>query len=95
MRELGIDISGHRSKSVDEFAEQNFDCVLTVATARKRAVPCSQEKQFRFTEILKILLPWWVRKRHGLTCFVGCAMNSEPICEPSAKKNPTKVDVDL
>jgi arsenate reductase len=30
MRELGIDISGHRSKSVDEFADQNFDYVLTV-----------------------------------------------------------------
>jgi arsenate reductase (thioredoxin) len=30
MRELGIDISGHRSKSVDEFAGQTFDCVITV-----------------------------------------------------------------
>jgi hypothetical protein len=33
MRELGIDISGHRSKSVGEFADQNFDYVLTVAVA--------------------------------------------------------------
>jgi arsenate reductase len=30
MREIGIDISGHRSKHVDEFAGQNFDYVLTV-----------------------------------------------------------------
>lgn len=30
MRELGIDISGHRSKSVDEFAGQSFDYVVTV-----------------------------------------------------------------
>jgi len=30
MREVGIDISGHRSKSVEEFAGQRFDCVLTV-----------------------------------------------------------------
>ena len=30
MRELGIDISGHRSKSVDEFAGQVFDYVITV-----------------------------------------------------------------
>jgi arsenate reductase len=30
MREIGIDISGHRSKSVDEFAGQNFDYVVTV-----------------------------------------------------------------
>ena len=30
MREIGIDISGHRSKSVDEFAGQSFDYVVTV-----------------------------------------------------------------
>jgi arsenate reductase len=30
MRELGIDISGHRSKSVNEFEGQSFDCVVTV-----------------------------------------------------------------
>ena len=30
MKELGIDISGHRSKSVDEFAGQFFDYVITV-----------------------------------------------------------------
>ncbi len=30
MKELGIDISGHRSKSVDEFQGQPFDLVVTV-----------------------------------------------------------------
>jgi arsenate reductase len=30
MREIGIDISEHRSKSVDEFAGQDFDYVITV-----------------------------------------------------------------
>lgn len=30
MRELGIDISGHRAKSVEEFAGQEFDYVITV-----------------------------------------------------------------
>ncbi len=30
MREIGIDISAHRSKSVDEFAGQHFDYVITV-----------------------------------------------------------------
>jgi arsenate reductase len=30
MKEIGIDISGHRSKSVDEFAGQSFDYVVTV-----------------------------------------------------------------
>jgi arsenate reductase (thioredoxin) len=30
MREIGIDISAHRSKSVSEFANQHFDTVITV-----------------------------------------------------------------
>jgi arsenate reductase len=30
MKEIGIDISGQRSKSVDEFSGQSFDCVVTV-----------------------------------------------------------------
>ena len=30
MKEIGIDISGHRSKSVDEFAGQEMDYVVTV-----------------------------------------------------------------
>jgi arsenate reductase (thioredoxin) len=30
MREIGIDVSHHRSKSVDEFAGQQFDYVITV-----------------------------------------------------------------
>jgi arsenate reductase len=30
MREIGIDISGHRSKSVDEFAGQSIEYVVTV-----------------------------------------------------------------
>ena len=39
MRELGIDISGHRSKSVDEFAGQHFDYVLTVCDNAKESCP--------------------------------------------------------
>lgn len=30
MREVGIDISSHHSKSVDEFTDQQFDYVITV-----------------------------------------------------------------
>ena len=39
MRELGIDISGHRSKSVDEFTGQQFDYVLTVCDNAKESCP--------------------------------------------------------
>jgi arsenate reductase len=39
MRELGIDISGHRSKSVDEFDAQQFDYVLTLCDNAKESCP--------------------------------------------------------
>jgi arsenate reductase len=39
MQELGIDISSHRSKSVDEFADQSFDYVLTVCDNAKESCP--------------------------------------------------------
>lgn len=39
MRELGIDISGHRSKSVDEFTVRQFDYVLTVCDNAKESCP--------------------------------------------------------
>ncbi|HUO29458.1 MAG TPA: arsenate reductase ArsC [Bryobacteraceae bacterium] len=39
MREIGIDISRHRSKSVDEFAHRAFDYVLTVCDNAKEACP--------------------------------------------------------
>ena len=39
MRELGIDIAGHRSKSVDEFIGQSFDYVLTVCDNAKESCP--------------------------------------------------------
>lgn len=39
MREVGIDISGQRSKSVDEFAGQSFDYVLTVCDNAKETCP--------------------------------------------------------
>jgi Protein-tyrosine-phosphatase len=39
MREIDIDISGSRSKSVDEFAGQHFDYVLTVCDNAKETCP--------------------------------------------------------
>ena len=39
MNEIGIDISRHRSKHVDEFAGQPFDYVLTVCDNAKESCP--------------------------------------------------------
>jgi arsenate reductase len=39
MRESGIDISGNRSKSVDEFAGQAFDFVVTVCDSARDNCP--------------------------------------------------------
>src|SRR5690242_4562528 len=39
MRELGIDISQHRSKSVDEFLGQQFDYVITVCDNANEQCP--------------------------------------------------------
>lgn len=39
MRELGIDISGHRSKSVQEFHGQKFDYVITVCDSARESCP--------------------------------------------------------
>lgn len=39
MAEIGIDISSHRSKSVDEFADQEIDYVLTVCDNAKENCP--------------------------------------------------------
>jgi len=39
MKEVGIDITCHRSKHVDEFAGRNFDYVLTVCDNAKESCP--------------------------------------------------------
>ena len=39
MREIGIDISGQRSKHVDEYAGEPFDCVITVCDSARQSCP--------------------------------------------------------
>jgi arsenate reductase (thioredoxin) len=47
MRELGIDISGQHSKSVDEFAGQQFDYVLTACDNAKESCPIFPDKSVK------------------------------------------------
>lgn len=39
MREIGIDITGHWSKTVDELAGENFDFVITVCDRANESCP--------------------------------------------------------
>jgi arsenate reductase len=39
MKELGIDISDHRSKSIEEFRDATFDYVVTVCDNAKESCP--------------------------------------------------------
>ncbi|HLG14901.1 MAG TPA: arsenate reductase ArsC [Blastocatellia bacterium] len=39
MAEVSVDISSHRSKSVDEMADKPFDCVITVCDRARDACP--------------------------------------------------------
>jgi arsenate reductase len=39
MSELGIDISGQRSKNFEEFAGQEFDTVITVCDSARESCP--------------------------------------------------------
>lgn len=39
LKEIGIDISGQYSKSIEEFVNQAFDCVITVCDSAKEICP--------------------------------------------------------
>ncbi len=47
MREIGIDISAHRSKSVEEFTGENFDYIITVCDNAKETCPVFSGKATR------------------------------------------------
>jgi arsenate reductase len=48
MAEIGVDISGHRSKSVDEFIGQPLDFVITVCNNAKETCPVFPGNVTRF-----------------------------------------------
>ncbi len=48
MKELGIDISDHRSKSVKEFLPKSFDYVITVCETTNESCPIFPGSAIRF-----------------------------------------------
>ncbi len=48
MAELGLDIAGHRSKSLDEFREQAVHTVITVCGRANEVCPVFPGQQFRY-----------------------------------------------
>ena len=63
MREMGIDISGQRSKHVDEFDGQHFDYVITVCDNAKESCPVFFGAAKRLHQILKTRALYWFGRR--------------------------------
>jgi protein-tyrosine-phosphatase len=53
MREVGVDIAGHRSKHVNEFFGQQFDYVITVCDRAKKRVLFFPQRRVYSTGVLR------------------------------------------
>ena len=88
MRELGIDISGHRSKHVSEFDGQQFDYVITVCDSARENCPLSpgaghrmhrgfEDPALRGAEIDRLAL--FCRVRDELRAYLREFTNAGPV----------------
>jgi len=82
MRELGIDISGHRSKHVDEFEGQQFDYVITVCDNARESCPVFLGGARKPHMILKIRRRSLAPRNSDWRSF-GASGTSEPTCASS------------
>ena len=73
MSEIGIDISHHHSKSVDEFSEQEFDYVITVCDNANEQCPVFPGRTQRSIGALTIPQPWKATNLRGSTRFARYA----------------------
>jgi arsenate reductase len=86
MREIGIDISGHRSKSVAEFSGQEFDYVITVCDNANERCPVFPGRRRASIGVLTTRRQPLATRRHvwpsSAACETrfagGCALSSLP-----------------
>jgi protein-tyrosine-phosphatase len=79
MKEIGIDITSHRSKLVDEFAGQDFDYVRTVCDNAKESCPrCSSARSRGCITASMIQPPSMVRRKSGSAYFAAFGTNCGP-----------------
>ena len=92
MQELGIDISGQRSKSVDEFSGQEFDYVITVCDNANESCPVFPGRTRRIhwgfedpavikgDEAMRVAVFRRARDeiREKLAGFIGSELSSDP-----------------
>lgn len=71
MRELGIDISGHRSKSVEEFVDQDLDYVITVCDHANEVCPVFPAKTKRIHWSIPDPVAAWGDDEAQLQAFRG------------------------
>ena len=69
MKELGIDIFGHRSKHVDEFEGQSFDYVLTVCDNAQESCPLFPGQAKRIHRGFEDPAVFWGTKEERLALF--------------------------
>jgi arsenate reductase len=75
MKEIGIDISNHRSKSLDEYLGENFDYIITVCDNAAENCPVFPGKAERITRASRIRRhPAWETTTIGWASFAACAM---------------------
>ena len=79
MKEIGIDISGHRSKHVDEFASQDFDYVLTVCDDANESCPVFPGKTHRLHKNFQDPAAVQATKQERLAVFRRVRTKSETI----------------
>jgi arsenate reductase (thioredoxin) len=67
MKELGIDISAHRSKHVQEFERDSFDYVLTVCDSAKESCPVFPGHSNRIHKGFEDPAEWARTRRNSMT----------------------------